>query len=234
MRVVGYLRVSTERQADEGPDLEMQQQAIKGWAAAEGHKLVACYSDGGVSGANGIDARVGLHEALAALAVGRADGLVVGRLDRLAGDLWVQEGILAWVWKHGGRVFACDVGEVAQEHPDHPMRMAMRQMMGVFGQLERGMIAARMRAGRRRKAARGGFAYGAPPYGKRAVGGELVDDPAEQQVIARIRELHTGGVSLRQIARTLTAEGVRPRRGKRWQDRTVAKIVARLKGDLAD
>jgi DNA invertase Pin-like site-specific DNA recombinase len=228
MRVVGYLRVRTERQADEGPGLEVQEQAIRAWAAAEGHKLVACYRDGGVSGSNGIDAWVGLHEALRALAAGRADGLVVDRLDRLARDLPVQEGILAWAWNHGGRVFACDAGEVVQEDPDDPMRTAMRQMVGVFARLERGMVAARLRAGRRRKAARGGFAYGAPPYGKRAVAGELVEDPAEQQVIARIRELHTGGVSLREIARTLNAEGVRPRRGKRWQDRTVAKIVARL------
>jgi DNA invertase Pin-like site-specific DNA recombinase len=234
MRVVGYLRVSTERQADEGPGLEVQEQAIKVWAAAEGHKLVACYSDGGVSGSNGIDARVGLHEALMALAAGRADGLVVYRLDRLARDLSVQEGMLVWVWKHGGRVFACDAGEVVQENPDDPMRAAMRQTMDVFARLERDMVAARMRAGRRLKAARGGFAYGAPPYGKRAVAGELVDDPAEQQVIARIRELHTGGASLRQIARTLNAEGLRPRRGRRWQDRTVARIVARLKGDPAD
>jgi DNA invertase Pin-like site-specific DNA recombinase len=233
VRIVGYLRVSTQRQADEGPGLEVQEQAIRAWAVAEGHQLIACYRNGGESGANGIDTRIGLHEALTALAGGRAGGLVVARLDRLAGDLSVQEGILAWVWKHGGRVFACDAGEVLQE-PEDPLRGAMRQMVGVFAQLERGMTAARMRAGRRRKAARGGFAYGAPPYGKRAVAGELVDDPAEQRVVARIRELHTGGVSLRQIARTLNAEGVRPRRGRRWQDRTVAKIVARLKGDLAD
>jgi DNA invertase Pin-like site-specific DNA recombinase len=138
------------------------------------------------------------------------------------------------VWKHGGRVFACDAGEVRQEDPHEPMRTAMRQVLGVWEQLERGTTAARMQAGRRRKAARGGFAYGAPLYGKRAVHGELVDDPAEQRVVARIRELHAAGVSLRQIAQTLDAEGVRPRRGRRWQDRTVAKIVARLEGDPAD
>jgi DNA invertase Pin-like site-specific DNA recombinase len=69
------------------------------------------------------------------------------------------------VWKHGGRVFACDAGEVRQEDPHDPMRTAMRQVLGVWEQLERGTTAARMQAGRRRKAARGGFAYGAPPYG---------------------------------------------------------------------
>jgi DNA invertase Pin-like site-specific DNA recombinase len=234
VRIVGYLRASTQRQADAGLGLAVQEQAIRAWAVAEGHKLVACYGDGGVRGADGIHARVGLHEALAALAAGRVGGLVVDRLDRLAGDLPVQEGILAWVWNHGGRVFACDAGEVRQQDPEDPARTAMRQVVGVWAQLERGTTAARMQAGRRRKAARGGFAYGAPPYGKRAVHGELVDDPAEQQVIARIRELHAAGMSLRQIARTLDAEGVRPRRGRRWQDRTVAKIVARLEGDLVD
>jgi recombinase len=50
----------------------------------------------------------------------------------------------------------------------------------------------------------------------------------ERVALVLLLKLHTGGVSLRQIARTLNAEGVRPRRGKRWQDRTVAKVVARL------
>jgi DNA invertase Pin-like site-specific DNA recombinase len=90
------------------------------------------------------------------------------------------------------------------------------------------MIVARMRAGRRLKAEKGGFAYGSPPYGRRAERGELGPDPDEQQVIARIRELHAAGASLREIARTLDAEGVRPRRGERWQDRSVGRIVARL------
>lgn len=100
--------------------------------------------------------------------------------------------------------------------------------MGVFAQLERGMIAARMRAGRRLKAEKGGFAYGSPPYGMRAVDGELVPDPAEQVVVDRIRDLHTAGASLREISRTLDAEGVSPRRGVRWQDRSVGRIVARF------
>jgi DNA invertase Pin-like site-specific DNA recombinase len=91
------------------------------------------------------------------------DGLVVARLDRLARTLTVQEAVLAHVWKHGGKVFSCDVGEVFEDDPSDPMRTFVRQVMGAAAQLERGMIAARMRAGRERKAEKGGSAYGAPP-----------------------------------------------------------------------
>ncbi len=62
----------------------------------------------------------------------------------------MQEAILAQAWAAGGRVFAADAGEILADDADDPMRIAMRQMMGVFAQLERGMIRARMARGKRR------------------------------------------------------------------------------------
>jgi DNA invertase Pin-like site-specific DNA recombinase len=103
----------------------------------------------------------------------------------------------------GGSAFTADLGEVARDDPDDPMRTALRQMIGVVAQLERGMIAARLRAGRRAKAEVGGYAYGAPRYGLRAEDGVLVADAAEQRAIARARELREDGASLREIAATL-------------------------------
>jgi DNA invertase Pin-like site-specific DNA recombinase len=66
------------------------------------------------------------------------------------------------VWRLKASAFAVDVGEIRADDPDDPMRTAMRQMMGVFSQLERGMIAARLRSGRRLKAERGGYAAEPP------------------------------------------------------------------------
>src|ERR671923_2832950 len=63
MQLVGYLRVSTDRQAEEGLGLEVQEQAIRQWAQAHGHELVALTRDEGISGSNGLDTRVGLGEA---------------------------------------------------------------------------------------------------------------------------------------------------------------------------
>src|SRR5262249_10380326 len=187
--LAAYVRVSTNGQAEAGLGLDVQRDAIEKWAAANGHRVVAWFEDAGVSGANGLESRVGLADALAALENRTADGLVVYKLDRLARQLTTQEGTLAKVWALGAAVFTVDLGEVPRDDPDDPMRTALRQMVGVFAQLERGMIAARLRAGRRLKAERGEYATGAPPYGWRAVGGELEAVPAEQDVIATIRDL---------------------------------------------
>jgi DNA invertase Pin-like site-specific DNA recombinase len=39
MRLVAYVRVSTDRQADEGLGLEVQQHAVKQWASLNGHEI---------------------------------------------------------------------------------------------------------------------------------------------------------------------------------------------------
>jgi DNA invertase Pin-like site-specific DNA recombinase len=87
MKLAAYLIVSKDRQAEHGLGLEVQEAAIKKWEKANGHRIVLCCRDEGVSGSNGVDTRVGLAEALAAIKDKRAAGLVVCRLDRLARDL---------------------------------------------------------------------------------------------------------------------------------------------------
>jgi DNA invertase Pin-like site-specific DNA recombinase len=227
---VGYCRVSTQKQANKGHGLPVQAQAIRRWCKREGHRLVSVFSDEAVNGSVGAEERPGLSEALAMLAEGRADAVVVLHLDRLARSLSTQEGILAQVWRLGGRVFTVNVGEVLQDDPDDPMRTAMRQMMGVFGQLERGMISARLRAGRRLKAEGGGFAYGSPPYGKRSSDKALVDDPQEAAGLAAARELRAEGLSLRAIGARLEAQGYSPRRSAQWHPQVISRMLSRDSG----
>jgi DNA invertase Pin-like site-specific DNA recombinase len=225
-RLAAYLRVSTDAQTD-GFGLDVQEEAIRKWAQREGHTIVATFTDAGISGANGIDTRVGLADALNALENGTAQGLVTHKLDRLARSLTTQEGTLAKVWALGARAFTVDLGEIPQDDPDDPMRTALRQMVGVFAQLERGMITARLRGGRCTKAAEGGYAYGAPPYGWCSQDGELVPVPIEQATLARIRQLRAEQASYETIAQRLNTEGFRPRRGKVWHRAVVARIASR-------
>ena len=187
--------------------------------------------DEGVSGTVSAGDRPGLALALTTITDQRADGLVVSRLDRLARTLAVQEAALAHVWRHGGKVFAADVGEILTDDPDDPMRTAVRQVMGVFGQLERSMITARLRAGRRLKAEVGGFAYGSPSFGYRAEKGELVPDQSEQHALNRIAELHAQGASLRTICSTLNDEGFPTKRGTLWSPGSLGRIVKRMDAD---
>lgn len=227
MRTVAYIRVSTDKQAEKGFGLDVQTQAVKAWARTNGHRLVAICSDEGISGTKDAADRPGLRDALKMLQDGKADALLVPRLDRLARSLSVQEAALAHAWRSGARVFSTDSGEVMCDDPDDPMRTAMRQMMGVFSQLERSMLTARMRAGRQMKADKGGYAFGAPPLGFAAHDGALVVDAGEQATVARILELHRDGTSLRRMAMVLTGEGHLPKRSDRWHPQTLASIIKR-------
>ena len=101
----------------------------------------------------------------------------------------------------------------------------MRQMMGVFAQLERSMIVARLRRGREMKRATGGYTAGRPRYGYRAEAGSLVAVPEEQRAIRLAERLRKQGLSYRQIAERLEAEGLVPRSGGRWHPPMVSRLV---------
>src|ERR1039457_3247549 len=100
MKVIGYVRVSTGKQAEEGLGLEVQEQAIRSWAKSHRHKIVAVIADEGISGAKELDDRPGLAEALAMIGNGVVGGICVARLDRLARDLVLQEQLLAEIRRH--------------------------------------------------------------------------------------------------------------------------------------
>jgi DNA invertase Pin-like site-specific DNA recombinase len=221
---IGYIRVSSKTQLD-GYGLDVQESDVRKCAKLHGLRLVEILRDEGLSGSMEAVDRPGLAEALARIEAGEAEVLVVPRLDRLARKLTIQEAALAQLWRHGGRIVSGDQGEVLRDDPDDPMRTAMRQMMGVFAQLERSMIVARLRRGRQTKRALGGYAQGRPPYGYRATEGNLEEVKKEQDAIKRAKRLKAKGLSLRAIGRSLEAQGIRPRSGGAWHPPQVARLV---------
>jgi DNA invertase Pin-like site-specific DNA recombinase len=229
MKLTAYLRVSTDKQAEHGFGLDVQRQAITKWAKANRHQVVSWHTDEGISGSNGLDTRDALGGALDDLEAHRADGLVVPRLDRLSRDVILQETLLRDIHGAGHKVFSTMPGEqsVIEDDPEDPSRELMRVIIGAVAVYERKLIRLRMRHGQRRKAALGGYAGGAPRYGFRAEGRELVPVPAEQATIARARELRAEGQSIRAIAEVLTAEGHTPKKGGRWHVEQLRRILAR-------
>jgi DNA invertase Pin-like site-specific DNA recombinase len=230
VKLVAYLRVSTDRQAEHGLGLAVQEAATRKWAKANGHRIVLWSRDEGVSGSNGLEAREGLPEALAAIRRKDAAGLVVYRLDRLARDLVLQEQLLAEVKRMGGEVFSTSAGEAAflNDDPGDPSRKMIRQILGAVNEYERSMIKLRLRSGRARKRESGYAGDGPPPFGYRAEGRELVDDPDEQAVLARIADLRAEGLSLRQMAAILTADGFKPKRSAVWHPGSLRLIIKRM------
>ena len=80
-QAIGYIRVSTEKQANEGVSLEAQEARIVSWCKANDYELVKVYVDAGISGKR-MDTRKELLAALASLKKGMA--LVSYSLSRLA------------------------------------------------------------------------------------------------------------------------------------------------------
>jgi hypothetical protein len=81
--VIGYMRVSTDQQAESGAGMAAQRSAIRRQCEQHGWELAAIYEDNGAS-AKSLNGRSGLSEALEVLAGGDAAALVVAKLDRLA------------------------------------------------------------------------------------------------------------------------------------------------------
>lgn len=234
LRLVLARRVSTAGQAVDGYGLDAQEADGRKWARLQttpSVQIVHVVTDGdskaGKSGTTLIDERPGLMDALQWIADGKADGILAPNLDRLARELTVQEAVLSYVWAIGGRVFTADHGEHLEDDASDPMRTAMRQMRGVFHQLDRGLIIKRLTEGRAAKGARGGYAYGSPRFGQRAVDKELTVDEREN-AIAELMERWRDeeGLGIRAIAARANAEGLPSKRGGRWHPTTVARVLS--------
>lgn len=229
LRLVILLRVSTAGQLDEY-GLEAQEKDCRKWVRAAGPKfggvrIIRACTDGGITGKAAADERPGLHEALALIATGDADGILAPNLARVARELTVQEATLSVVWAHGGRIFTVDHGEHLPDDEDDPMRTIVRQVMGAAAQLERGLISKRLRNGRKTKAGSGGYAYGAPACGQKAADKTLTVDDDEVTVLHQMQAWRDEGMTLRGICERLNSAGIPSKRGGKWHPTTVDRVL---------
>lgn len=195
------------------------------------HVLVAEFVEV-ASGVSGVEARQAFPDVLGVLRDGVADGVLLADLTRLSRSLTVQEALLAAVWRYSGVVFTADGAQVARDDPDDPMRTAMRQMAGVFAQLERSMIAKRLRDGRKAKArVTDRYAWTFAPWGFTKKGSSLLVDKSSPAwtAVATAHELRAQGLTLRRIAAELDHRDVPTPsgRGRGWNASQAARLLTR-------
>ncbi|MFC6014089.1 recombinase family protein [Nocardia lasii] len=227
MNLVGYIRVSTARQREAyGPPV--QRADIRKWAKANGHRIVAWREDA-ISGTSELKDRAGWVGAEDLVKLGKAHGIVVGRLDRLARDVLIQELLLRNTSRLGGVLCSArdSENELLTGEARDPSRKLIRTILGAVSEYDREMTVERLEAARKAKAARGGYAHGGLPYGWASRGGVLVALPAEQAALRTMQALAEQGISTREIAKVLTADGHPTKRGGRWSSATVSRILSR-------
>src|SRR5260370_19916529 len=81
MKTIGYVRVSTEKQADRGVSLEAQAEKIRAMAVVHGAELIDIIVDGGES-AKSLN-RPGMARLLALVDAGEVKAVIIAKLDRL-------------------------------------------------------------------------------------------------------------------------------------------------------
>src|SRR5262245_7944396 len=102
--LVGYCRVSTAAQEQNGVSLAEQAHRIRAAAEAHGFQLAAVVDDPGVSGAMAPERRPGLSRVLAMLRQGKASGVVITKLDRLSRSVRDTLGLVEEAERRGWRI----------------------------------------------------------------------------------------------------------------------------------
>lgn len=221
-RAAIYARFSTDLQSDRS--IADQVALCRGYADRTGLTVAAVYSDRAKTSAS-IIGRDGLLDMLAAAKDGAFDVIVVEALDRISRD----QGDLATIHKrlsfagigietaHGGAATELEIG-----------------VQGLLGQLWLAQLKDKIRRGQagviRDGRHAGGRAFGYRPIPGQAGRLEIVQ--AEAEIVRRIFADYASGLTPREIAARLNAEGVPAPRGDHWNASTLNGNPARGYGIL--
>lgn len=208
-RLFGYIRVSTTRQAEKGVSLAEQRAAIEAYAAKNGFEIVDWYEEHITAAKRG---RPLFTAMLTALRQGKAEGIVIHKIDRSARNLgdWADLGELIDAGfdihlahepldlrSRGGRLSADILAVVAADFVRNNRQEARK---GFYGRLKQGI-----------------YPLGAPiGYLFRGKGGNASKpDWTRAHVVRYAFERYASGeIALLPLLKDVTAKGLRNRRGK--------------------
>jgi DNA invertase Pin-like site-specific DNA recombinase len=221
MRLIGYIRVSTEEQARDGHSIGTQRAQLRKYCELRGYDLVDVVTDKGVSGSTRFERRAGGKAVIGRLARSEADGIVVQRLDRAFRQ--TIDGLMTAEWFDRRGLTINSVHELIDTSTSFGY-WALTMMLA-NAKLERDRtsercaeISARLREE--------GRVFGGVPYGCVAAEGRLYRDPEAWAQREDIVALYARLRSLRQTAKRLRELGVPPPNGgAHWDISTLSRIV---------
>ncbi len=220
---VGYVRVSTDMQANDGLSLDAQRAAIQAYCTGNGLHLVKIFQDVESGGkAN----RKGLADALAI----EADVVVVLKFDRVSRSISHFCELYEEHFSDGSKELVA-IREAIRL--DSALGRALVSILLVFAQMEREATGERTREAINH-IRKSGYHFGKVPYGHQAVPASenpryrvLIDDLAEQQILAKIKNLIEQDLGLTEIADQLNAENLSPPQGERWTKSLIYNLKVR-------
>jgi len=209
---VGYVRVSTDMQANDGLSLDAQRAAIKAYCEANDLRLISIYQDV-LSG--GRADRPGLVSALKV----KSDVFVVLKFDRLSRSIKHFCEMYDTHFKSGARELVA-IREAIRL--DSSLGRALVSILLVFAQMEREATGERVKEAIQH-IRRSGYHFGKVPFGFTAIPAPdnprarvLIENPEPQAAIKIIRQGIESGRPVKQICAELTEKGIKPPQCQTW------------------
>lgn len=218
MKVIGYIRVSTQEQDQSGLGLADQEAKIRAYCDLYSLSLVGIEKDA-ASGKN--MERPGLQKALAMLKSGQVDGIIVSKLDRLTRSV-KDMGIL--LDEYFAKKFSLFV-VTEQVDTRTPAGRFVLNLLASVAEWERQEISVRTTAALTVKKNKGEKTGGNVPYGYDCDdNGKLTQNQKEQETIARIKALRENNYTFEAISNILNRDCILTKLGKQWSKASVFKI----------
>jgi DNA invertase Pin-like site-specific DNA recombinase len=218
-KAIGYVRVSTEEQAEEGVSLRGQAEKIRQYAALHDLDLVEIIEDAGRSAKD--LRRPGMARALEMVKKGEVSTMIVAKLDRATRSVRDLQDLLTAFAKKGAE-FASVAERLDTSSASGRFFVGM---LGLVAQWERETISERTRDGLAKIRSEGRRVSGEAPRGFRFKGDLVVVDPVEKRLVAQVAAMRRKGLSIRKIADALNERGLRTRGGGRFYASGVERLL---------
>lgn len=220
-KAIGYIRVSTRDQADNGASLESQRTKIEAYATMHDLDLVEVVEDAGFSAKS--LARPGMDKLQQLIRGRKINVVIVAKLDRITRSVR-DLGELVDLFQRSGVEFASVADHIDTSTASGRLVL---NVMGSVSQWEREAIGERTSEALAVMRSKGKRISRHAPFGYRLNGQGWIEDEHEQQAIALMRQLRHDGLSLRRIARELENQGFHNRRKARLSPQTIANVLKR-------
>lgn len=227
--IIGYIRVSTQKQKLCGHGLDEQRKCISIYSSINNITISEWVQD--IKSGESND-REGLNYILDLAKSGKLKTLIVYKIDRLSRDSMAGEQIFRQL-----KSLNVSVISTSEQFDDSINGNLMRQIFLAIAQYEKDLIKIRTQPVRKSVVKeKGCFLGGVAPYGYRTKGsnktgvngkGELTKDIDEETIVKIVFKMNQEGFTTRQTAAFLNSKGFRNRNGGDYQSMSVCNILKR-------
>jgi site-specific DNA recombinase len=215
---IAYLRIS--KNESRSVSLSYQKIEVEKLAVSKGYRLISIESDNGISGKSMIS-RPGIQNVISMVSNKLINAVFCYKSCRISRN--GLESIMFENLLNTNKIayFSVTEGLIGDSNED-PLMPWLRSGLN---ERERTLVSIRTKSALNRKKERGERLGGGIRYGYSVINGQIIQNEYEQNIVKRIKELQSQDYPTRAIAQRLNSEGFNPRRGLKFHQTQIIRIL---------